>query len=201
MYGNVDAAIKFFKTLTELLTDEDGMTMKQSQVDPCLFYLHKDDELKLIVTVTVDDCAIAGLPEDIKWFMDGLESRFNITHGGELKKHLGVDYEWSFDNEKGKHFVKATMNKKVQATIDQLEKFLGREVKVKPSPGKPNEYLQKSNDEDHVDIDEYRSLVGQIKLFTTKLCPKTGNICRALSGFMSNPSKDHWKAIERLLDT
>jgi len=162
MYGNVDAAIKFFKTLTELLTDEDGMTMKQSKVDPCLFYLHKDDELKLIVTVTVDDCAIASLPEDIKWFMDGLESRFNITHGGELKKYLGVDYEWGFDNEKGKHFVKATMNKKVQATIDQLEKFLGREIKVKPSPGKPNEYLQKSNDEDPVDIDEYRSFVGQI---------------------------------------
>jgi len=96
--------------LTELLTDEDGMTMKQSQVNPCLFYLHKDDELKLIVNVTVDDCAIAGLSEDIKWFMDGLESRFNITHEGELKKYLGVDNEWGFDNVKGKHFVKATMN-------------------------------------------------------------------------------------------
>ena len=120
MYGNVDAAIKFFKTLTELVTDEDGMNIKQSEVDPCLFYLVKDDELKLIVTVTVDDCAISGLPEEIKWFMDGLESRFNITRGGELKKHLGVDYVWGFDNEKGKHFVKATMNKKVQATIEQL---------------------------------------------------------------------------------
>ena len=199
MYGNVDAAIKFFKTLIELVTHKDGMAMEQSKVDPCMFYLIKDDELKLIVTVTVDDCAISGLPEDVKWFMDGLESRFNITRGGELKKHLGIDYDWGFDEEKGKHFVKATMDKKVQAMIDFLEKFLEREVKVKPSPGKPNEYLQKPDDDEPLNIDEYRRLVGQIMFFTTKLCPKTGNSCRALSGFMSCPSEPHWKAIERLI--
>ena len=33
--------------------------------------------------------------------------------------------------------------------------------------------------------------------FTTKLCPKTGNACRALSSFMSNPDEIHWKALER----
>ena len=31
---------------------------------------------------------------------------------------------------------------------------------------------------------------------TTKLCPKTGHACRALSGFMSNPNEVHWKALE-----
>ena len=88
------------------------------------------------------------------------------------------------------------MKKKVAAIIDKLERFLGRDVKVL-SPGKPNEYLRKSNDEDPVNLDEYRSLVGQIMFFTTKLCPKTGNACRALSGFMSNPDEIHWKAFER----
>ena len=68
---------------------------------------------------------------------------------------------------------------------------------MKPSPGKPNESLQKSNDEDTVDIDEHRSLVGQIMVFTTKLCPKMDNACRVLSGFMSNPNETHWKALER----
>ena len=134
--------------------------MEQSKVDPCLLFLHRNNALKLIVTVTVDDCAVSGLPADIKWFMDGLESRFNLTRGGELKKHLGVDYVWGFDEVKGKHFVKATMDKKVMATIKQLEKFLGKEIKIKPSPGKPNEYLQKSEDEKPINIDEYRSLVG-----------------------------------------
>ena len=87
------------------------------------------------------------------------------------------------------------MEKKV-GVINKLERFLQREVKVKSSPGKPNEYLQKF-DADSVNIDEYRSLVGQIMFFTTKLCPKTGNACRALSGFTSNPNEIHWKALER----
>ena len=86
--------------------------------------------------------------------MDGRESRFNITREGEIKKHLGIDYVWGFDEEQGKHFVKATMEKKIGAFIDKLERFLQREVRVKPNPGKPNEYLQKS-DADAVNIDEY----------------------------------------------
>ena len=195
MYGNVDAAIKFFKTLIDVATEKDGMNMKQSQVDPCLLYMIEDDELTLIVTITVDDCAVSGHPDNVKWFMDGLESRFNITRGGTLSKHLGIDYVWGFDEERGKHFVQATMDKKVGAIIDKLERFLQREVRVRPSPGKPGSYLQK-HDEDIINIDEYRSLVGQIMFFTTKLCPKTGNACRMLSGFMSCPNEAHWKAIE-----
>lgn len=62
MYGNVNAAIKFFKTLVDVITEENGMNMEQSKVNPCLFYLLKDGELKLLVTVTVNDCAISGLP-------------------------------------------------------------------------------------------------------------------------------------------
>jgi len=57
------------------------MKMQQSQVDPCVLYLHEDGDLKLIVTITVDNCAVSGEPVDIKWLMDGLESRFNITLG------------------------------------------------------------------------------------------------------------------------
>ena len=135
-------------------------------------YLHEDGELKLIVTITVDDCAVSGHPTDVKWFMDGLESRFNITRGGTLRKHIVIDYVWGFDEEQGKHFVKATMHKKLGATIDQLERFLQREVMIRPTPGKPGQYLQK-NDEDALNIDENRSLLGQIMLFT-KIMPKNG---------------------------
>ena len=99
MYGNVDAAIKFFKLLTDHLTDPNGMNMNQSKADPCLFYLMKNDKLTLIVTITVDDSAISGLPSDIEWFMNGLEKRFKITRDGEIKKHLGIDYEWGITDK------------------------------------------------------------------------------------------------------
>ena len=50
-----------------------------------------------------------------------------------------------------------------------------------------------------IDIDEYRSLVGQIMFFTTKICPKTGSVVRALSVHTTNPGVDHWKAMRQLV--
>jgi len=41
-----------------------------------------------------------------------------------MSKDLGVDYVWGYDEERGKHFVEATMDKKVGAIIDKLERFL-----------------------------------------------------------------------------
>ena len=80
MYGNVDAAIRFFKTLTSHVTDKNGMNMQQSQADPCVFYKFDENEnLILMVSVTVNDCAITETTENIHWFMNGLETRFNIT--------------------------------------------------------------------------------------------------------------------------
>ena len=34
---------------------------------------------------------------------------------------------------------------------------------------------------------------------TTKIFPKTGSAVRALSGHMSSPGPDHWKAMRRLI--
>ena len=77
MYGNVDTAIKFFKTLTSHLIDPNNMNMKQSQADPCMFYkIDVKNKLTLIVSVTVDDCAITGTEDNIQWFMNGVEKRF-----------------------------------------------------------------------------------------------------------------------------
>ncbi len=196
MYGNVDAAIKFFKLLSKWMVE--SMDMKQSQADPCVFYkLNDEDELMLMVSVTVDDCAVTGLESDIDWFMTELQKRFKITKGGLLKKHLGVDYEWGIQSD-GKAYCKATMNKKVKATIQKYEEYIGKEAKVYESPGKPHEYLSK-NEEEAIDIDEYRSIVGQLMFFTTKLGPKLGNATRALSGFMSSPGKTHWAALGRVI--
>jgi hypothetical protein len=139
MYGNVDAAIKLFTLLTSWLCN--NMFMKQSQADPCVFFkLDEKEELKLLVSVTVDDCAITGLVKDIEWYTNELEKRFNITKGGILKKHLGIDYEWGI-LPNGKAYCKATMEKKVKATIEQYEEHIGKEAKIFSSPGKPHEYL------------------------------------------------------------
>ena len=66
------------------------------------------------------------------------------------------------------------MDKKILSIIEMYEDYAQKEVKIYESPGKPGEYLDKNEEENAIDIDQYRSLVGKIMFFTTKLSVKTG---------------------------
>ena len=195
MYGNVDAALKFFELFTKYLVKECGMI--QSECDPCLLYMRKNDELILIVTITVDDCAISGKDSDIEDLMKKIEKRFKITKEGVIKKHLGAYYEWKVD-EKGRHVCECTMDKKVQELVMKYEKHTKSVAKKYESPGRPGENLSKWEGEP-INIDAYRSITGLAMFFGTKMGPKPSNAIRSISRFMSNPGKDHWKAIGRLI--
>jgi hypothetical protein len=127
------------------------------------------------------------------------ETAGHATRGGIVKKHLGIDYKWGL-LPNSKAFCEATMDKKVNVLVKSYEKYINTEVKVYDTPGKPHEYLVKSEDKEPVlDLDKYRSLVSQIMFFTTKLCTKVGMATRALSGYISNPNKTHWKALARVI--
>ena len=141
-----------------------------------------NDKLELLVSVATDKCAVAGLPKNIEWFMKGLEGRFKINRGEILKKHLGVDCEWGL-LPNGKSYCKATMVKKVEALVKACEENVGEEAKTCKTPGNPHEYLARNEETEPVEVEKHRSLVGQLMLFTTKLCPKTGTATRDLSGF------------------
>ena len=130
MYGNADAVIIFFETLTSHLIDPNNMNMKQSQVDPCVFYKFDDsNKLTLIVSIAVDDCAITGTEENIQWFMNRVEKQFKTTRNGELKKYLGVEYSWK-KTDKGKMFCDATMTKKANYIVHYYEKYSGTSIKT-----------------------------------------------------------------------
>ena len=146
--------------------------------------------------MTDNICTITGKNEDIEWLMNGIERRLKITRNGIITKHLGVEYEWR-KTKYGRNFCKAVMNKKIEATINHYEKYIGKEVKIYRTPGIPHENLDK-NDGDPIDIDQYRSLVGQIIFFSTKVGVKTGAAIRSLSSFMSDLGPKHWKAMELL---
>ena len=197
MYGNVDAALKFFIELTELLvSDEVGMT--QSKADPCVFYKKDENGFPLcIVVATVDDCLIAGKPDEIKKLMDQVESRFKITRDDEVKLHLGITYDWKRD-ENGDMMVTCTMVKKCKDIVDCFERHVGSEVPVYSTPGKPHSVLSKNTGE-VVDIEMYRSFVGKIMFFATKVGPTLCHAVRDLAAHMSNPGTPHWEALKRLV--
>jgi hypothetical protein len=48
-----------------------------------------------------------------------------------------------------------------------------------------------------IDIDSYRSIVGKIMYYATKIAPHICNAVRELACQLSNPGEEHWKALER----
>ena len=67
---------------------------------------------------------IGGTPEEVKWCQESLKQRFNITELVQVKKHLGVWYEWKKDKE-GNTFIEASMHKMVEQIVKDYEKKAG----------------------------------------------------------------------------
>ena len=95
--------------LTEYMIDK--MNMIRSLTDPCVIFKKLDDiELfKVVTRLNVNDTMLLGRRKDAQEFVDKISKRFNVTVQHEMRKHLGVDYEWGKD-EIG-HYAKATMKK------------------------------------------------------------------------------------------
>jgi hypothetical protein len=197
MYGNVDAALRWIILFTEYLTSENiGMT--QSRTDPCVIFKKSEDgKPLLIVVMTVDDCAVGGKVEAIDWLMTKVEERFKITRGGMLRKHLGVDYEWKKD-EKGEMYVEANMKRKLQEIIKSYEEYIGKTVRAYKTPGAPSTVMKK-NEKEIENISEYRSIVGKVMFYASKLGPKLVCSSRELATHMSNPGEEHWKGIKHMV--
>jgi hypothetical protein len=199
MYGTVDAPIQWMKTLSKYLMQSMGLL--RSKIDPCLFIKKHNGQwngkTELLVTTFVDDLAVSGTTNSIKWFAEQMQKRFKIKKLGRLKKHLGVWYEWSRD-ENNNICIKASMNEIIQEASDKFLNVIGHVANLAPTPGYPNKTLSKHKG-DPIMITEYRSLVGKCMYYTTKVGPECVNAARELAQHMSNPGQEHWKALERMI--
>ena len=152
MYGTVQAALQWFKKLVQCLLN---MGMTQSKVDPCVFYLKRDNKLILLVGTHVDDCAIAGKPSDILAFKKEIKDYFTIKELGQLNKHLGVWYEWGSD--KDGRYLESNMEDFVQGMFEDFKDLFGRLPKIASTPSVPGSSLRKNTDGEIVLHSEYRS--------------------------------------------
>ena len=154
-----------------------------------MYFKNDDGFLLVVASVTVDDCLLGGKPKDLKEIMDKVEKEFKITKEDEVKRHLGIDYDWKRD-ENGEIFLEATMEKKAADIVATYENHIGTKVKDYDTPGAPGSVLG-ANEGAVVDIDMYRSLVGKLMFYTTKIGPKQANAVRDLSRHLSNPGDAH----------
>jgi hypothetical protein len=149
----------------------------------------------LVGATTVDDILVAGRPEAIQRYKDGLRKRFTIKELGPLKRHLQINYEKRTDAAGSPFYVLSLPNMK-EEIVRKYESFVKREVKEMATPGYPRKHLVKY-DGDPVELDAYRSIVGKVLYYAKKVAPEMNNAVRELAQFLSKPGPEHWKALER----
>ena len=76
---------------------------------------------------------------------------------------------------------------------------MGSHLRVQKTPGAPGTTLSKSDSKEPDNINKYRSFMGQLMWYTTKVRPDVANATRDLAVHMSHPGPEHLKALGRLI--
>jgi hypothetical protein len=77
-------------------------------------------------------------------------------------------------------YLEASMPKMIDDISEKLEQARGKKTKECTTPGTPGKTLKK-NEGNMVDIDAYRSIVGKIMDYATKIAPEICNAVRELA--------------------
>jgi hypothetical protein len=86
----------------------------------------------------------------------------------------------------------------IEEIIGNYKKVTGKDSKIYTTPGTPGKCLLKHTGE-QVKIDEYRSLVGKVMYYITKIAPELSSTARELASHLSNPGEGHWMELGRLV--
>jgi hypothetical protein len=123
----------------------------------------------LILVLYVDETLCTGEKEEVEWACKIFESELKIERQGQLKKHLGIWYNWKKDIT-GKTYLESDVPKMVKEICEKYHQATGKRAKKFSTPGAPGKALKK-NERKMIDIASYCSIVGKIMYYTTKMAP------------------------------
>jgi hypothetical protein len=187
MYGNIDAPLCWMRTFSKYLIETVGLM--QSKVDPCVFIKRdKDEKLVLLLAIYVDDTIITGANREVMRAYKLIQLKFIIDILGTLLKHLGIIWKW-IKNEKGEICLQATMPLMLEDILKSYEQATGKQATIAPTPGYPGLVLSKYT-RTPIKLGEYRSLVGKLIYYMTKIAPDISNAVRELSTHLASQEKN-----------
>ena len=164
---------------------KEGLNLTQSKVDTCMHHKKKDGALKAILIIHVDNCLILGPKEEIKILKEKLRLEFGTVKQGQLMKLLGVNYDWKRD-ENGEPYAIMPMYDKAKEIVHSYKEQVKKMPRSRNMLGMSGMNL-KNNVEELVNITGYRSIIGTIIFYGTKITPEVAFTCGKLARYMHNP--------------
>ena len=168
------------------------MGFMQTTGDPCI-YTASEGEM-VVIAVYVDDIMLAAKSEKrMKEVKEMLAKQFEVKDMGELHHFLGVKVVQ--DHEKGSVWIGQPAYAE-----SLLEKFGMKDSKPVKTPVSTSSKLVKATDNnEQANQGLYQSAVGSLLYLSTRTRPDIAYAVSNVAKFCSNPSKQHWTAVKRIM--
>lgn len=165
----------------------------QTASDPCIYY-HKTAEDIMYIGVYVDDIILAGKTEkQLQEVKRDLSKKFDIKDLGNLKYFLGMKVVQDKES-------KFTWIGQPVYTKNLLKRFGMQDSKPTSTPVNVNSKLQSVTIQDEpFNQIQYQSAVGSLMYLGMNTRPDIAYAVNNLARFNSNPQKEHWTAMKRVL--
>ena len=182
LYGLKQAGLLWYKTLRAALME---IGFKKATHDPCLFMHTKT---KLLLIVYVDDCVLAGRPQDIEDVVSKIQKNFKIKNA-PLDDFLGMKIE----QVPGK--ISVDLEKYETKTIQELGL---QDANPAITPVAMNTRLfPAERDEDIIDRDHYLKFLGKL-IWITRLRPELDHPTNILCRVAQRPTKQALTTLKRI---
>ena len=165
----------------------------QTASDPCIYYQKTDKDI-VYIGVYVDDIILAGRDEKrLQEIKGDFSKKFDIKDLGELKYFLGMKVV----QIKGNNYIWIGQ----PAYTKNLMKSYGmQDSNPTSTPVDVNSKLQPAKDTDEpLNQTKYQSAVGSLMYLAVSTRPDISYAVNNLARFNSNPQKEHWTALKRVL--
>ena len=122
-----------------------------------------------------------------------LARRFKIEDLGEVNHVLGMLVK----RDRKSRTLTISQPKYLEGVLKRFNMEHCKPVSTTMEPGK--KFYELSDDEEPVNIPEYRKIIGCLTYATTATRPDPASAVGVLSKYMSRPEKEHWQGVKRIL--
>lgn len=182
IYGLPESAYNWFNELRSYLLE---IGMRQSLIEPCLFYVPVQTGELMFILVHVDDMQlISNLLTTIEKYKKLILDKFDLTDKGLVRNCLGVEYNYSANRK--------TLYLSQRAKIKDLAKWLQSEL---PKPTKlpiPRDSNLFGDEQPYADPHRYMQIIGHLNYLAISTRPDILFYVNQLSRFLKNPNKQHY---------
>ena len=165
----------------------------QTASDPCIYYQKTDKDI-VYIGVYVDNIILAGRDEKrLQEIKGDFSKKFDIKDLGELKYFLGMKVV----QDKGNNYIWIGQP---AYTKNLLKSYGMQDSNPTSTPVDVNSKLQPAKDTDEpLNQTKYQSAVGSLMYLAVSTRPDISYAVNNLARFNSNPQKEHWTALKRVL--